>query len=142
MFEPRSWRGVLDTTLCDKVCQWLTAGWWFSSGTPVSSTNKTWPPWYNWNIVESGVKHHNPNPLNSLICPVVSCTHFFLSRRTRHLFFYVFKFWALHRNCKRVRVGKVHVLLLPITDRLQQFEDYVMLSKFLYCRITMYQIII
>ena len=19
-----------------------------------------WPPWYNWNIVESGVKHHNP----------------------------------------------------------------------------------
>jgi hypothetical protein len=20
-FEPRSWRGVLDTTLCDKVCQ-------------------------------------------------------------------------------------------------------------------------
>ena len=26
------------TTLCDKVCQWLVAGWWFS---PVSSTNKT-----------------------------------------------------------------------------------------------------
>jgi len=26
--------------------------------TPVSSTNKT-PPRYNWNIVESGVKHHN-----------------------------------------------------------------------------------
>ena len=20
-----------------------------------------WPPWYNWNIVESGVKHPNPN---------------------------------------------------------------------------------
>ena len=19
-------------------------------------------PWYNWHIVESGVKHHNPNP--------------------------------------------------------------------------------
>ena len=27
-------RGVLDTTLCDKVCQWLTAGQWFSLGTP------------------------------------------------------------------------------------------------------------
>ena len=25
---------------CDKVCQWLAAGWWFSPGTPVSSTNK------------------------------------------------------------------------------------------------------
>ena len=40
-FEPRSWWGVLYATLCDKVCQWLTAGWWFSPGTPVSSTNKT-----------------------------------------------------------------------------------------------------
>jgi len=40
-FEPRSWRGVLDTTLCDKVCQWLTTCRWFSPGIPVSSTNKT-----------------------------------------------------------------------------------------------------
>jgi hypothetical protein len=32
---------VFDTTLCDKVCQWLEPGWWFSLGTPVSSTNKT-----------------------------------------------------------------------------------------------------
>ena len=34
-------RGVLNTTLCDEVCQWLVAGRWFSPGTPVSSTNKT-----------------------------------------------------------------------------------------------------
>ena len=34
-------RGVLDTTLCDKVCQWLTTGRWISPGTPISSTNKT-----------------------------------------------------------------------------------------------------
>ena len=32
-FEPCSWRGILNTTLCDK----LTTGQWFS---PVSSTNK------------------------------------------------------------------------------------------------------
>ena len=32
---------VLDTTLCDKVCQWLVTDLWFSPGTPVSSTNKT-----------------------------------------------------------------------------------------------------
>ena len=32
-FESRS--------LCDKVCQWLVAGQWFSPGTPVFSTNKT-----------------------------------------------------------------------------------------------------
>jgi len=34
-------RGVFDTTLCDKVCQWLAADRWFSPGTPVSSSNKT-----------------------------------------------------------------------------------------------------
>ena len=54
-FEFRSWRGVLDTTLCDKVCQWLT-GQWFSPCTPVSSTKKT----DHRDIVESDVKHHNP----------------------------------------------------------------------------------
>ena len=37
-FEPPSWLVVLDTIVCDKVCQWLATGWWFS---PVSSTNKT-----------------------------------------------------------------------------------------------------
>jgi hypothetical protein len=29
------------TTLCDKVCQWLATGRWFSPGPPVSSNNKT-----------------------------------------------------------------------------------------------------
>ena len=37
----RSWGGVLDAALCDKVCQWLAIDLWFSPGTPVSSTNKT-----------------------------------------------------------------------------------------------------
>jgi hypothetical protein len=32
---------LLNTTLCDKVCQLLATGQWFSPGTPVSSTNKT-----------------------------------------------------------------------------------------------------
>ena len=36
-FEPRC---VLDTTLCDEVCQWLAAGHWFSSSVLVSSINK------------------------------------------------------------------------------------------------------
>ena len=40
--------GVFDTTLCDKVCQWLAIGRWFP------------PP------IESGVKHHSPN--HNLIC--------------------------------------------------------------------------
>ena len=40
-FESRSWRCVLDTTICDEVCQWFATGRWFSPGTSVSSTNKT-----------------------------------------------------------------------------------------------------
>ena len=32
---------MLDTTLCDKVCQLLTAGCCFFAGPPVSSTDKT-----------------------------------------------------------------------------------------------------
>jgi hypothetical protein len=39
-FESCSWWGVLDTTLCDKVCQWLVTGRWFSPGT-LASCNKT-----------------------------------------------------------------------------------------------------
>ena len=31
---------VLDSTLCDKVCQWLAIGRWFSPYTKVSSTSK------------------------------------------------------------------------------------------------------
>jgi hypothetical protein len=49
-------RSVRDTTLYDKVCQWLATGLWFSACSAVFSTNKTE---YNWNIVESGVKRHN-----------------------------------------------------------------------------------
>ena len=40
-FKSCSWQGVLNATFCDKVCQWLAADRWFSSGTPVSSTNNT-----------------------------------------------------------------------------------------------------
>jgi hypothetical protein len=42
--SPQAWvripvrLGVLDTTLCDNVCQWLASDRWFS---PVFSTNKT-----------------------------------------------------------------------------------------------------
>jgi len=37
---PLRW-GVFDTTLCDRICQWLSTGRWFSPGTMFSSTNKT-----------------------------------------------------------------------------------------------------
>ena len=33
-------QSVLDTTVCDKVCQLPAEGQWFSPGTPVSATNE------------------------------------------------------------------------------------------------------
>jgi len=50
------------TTLCDKVCQWLATGQWFSPVLPVSSTNKS----DHHDIAEilfSDVKHHQTNKL-------------------------------------------------------------------------------
>ena len=41
--SPCLWRGVLDATLCDKVCQWLVTGRGVSPSTLISSTNKTDP---------------------------------------------------------------------------------------------------
>ena len=58
-FEPRSWRGVLDTTLCDQVCQRLAKGQWFY---PVSSTNKTDRHNMPETMFESGVKHYHKLP--------------------------------------------------------------------------------
>jgi hypothetical protein len=37
-FEPHSWQGVLNKTLCDKVWQWLATGLCISLGTPISTT--------------------------------------------------------------------------------------------------------
>jgi hypothetical protein len=62
ILETHSWRGVLHTTLCDKVCQSLAAGQCFSPGSPVSPINKTDRHDIS-EILLSGVKHHTPNPL-------------------------------------------------------------------------------
>ena len=39
--KPAHGEDVVETTLCDKVCQLLAAGLWFSPGISVSSSNKT-----------------------------------------------------------------------------------------------------
>ena len=55
-------RGILDTTLCDKVCQWLATGRWFSPGPPVSSTNKTDRHHITEILLKVALKHHKLNP--------------------------------------------------------------------------------
>jgi len=59
-FESSSWWDVLDTILCDNVCQWIAAGQWFSLGTPASSTNKTEPHDISEILLKVAfLKHHN-----------------------------------------------------------------------------------
>ena len=55
-FEPRSWRGILDTTLCDlrQVAGFL----WVLRFPPPIKLTATIELKYCW----SDIKHHNPNP--------------------------------------------------------------------------------
>ena len=53
-------RGALDT-LCDKICQWLVTGRWFSL---VLSTNKTDHHDITEILFKVAVKHHNTKPWN------------------------------------------------------------------------------
>jgi hypothetical protein len=62
-FKSCSWRGVLDTTLCDKVCQCR----WLSLGTPVSPTNKTDIQDITELLLEMALKAINP----TIICDKV-----------------------------------------------------------------------
>ena len=41
--------------------QWLATGRFFFSGSFGFLHQWNWLPWYNWNIVESGIRHHQTN---------------------------------------------------------------------------------
>ena len=69
--EFESAHDVPDTTLCDKICQWIATGQWFSPGTLVSSTNKT-------EIVESGIKQHETNAYALVDCQKIFIRVIFL----------------------------------------------------------------
>ena len=58
-----SWLGVLDTIFCDKVCQWLATGQWYSLVIPVSSTNKTDHHDITEMLLKVTLNTINPNPL-------------------------------------------------------------------------------
>jgi hypothetical protein len=52
----------LDASLCDEVYQWLVAGWWFSLGTQVTSSNKIDCYDITEIVLKVTLKHYNPNP--------------------------------------------------------------------------------
>ena len=68
------------TPLCDKVVSDLrqVGGFLRFFRFPPS---KNWPPWYNWNIVKSGIKHHQTNKLIYLIVYILTwyCRYVFFN---------------------------------------------------------------
>ena len=112
-------RGVLlDTTLCDKVCQWLSTGWWFSLCTLVSSTNKT----DRHDITEILLKVAL-NTLTPIRWPHIASFHFkvqeFLSSK-RTIFSYIYilfqsrlKVWnKKYNNCMNMWAFKSNRVIL------------------------------
>ena len=68
---------VLDTTLCDKVCQLLPTDQWFSWGTPVSSVNKTDRHNITEIFLKVAFKHHTPLLLINIFLIYGILCHFF-----------------------------------------------------------------
>ena len=76
-FESPSWQLVLDTTLCDKVCQWLTTGRWFSPGNLISSTNiENWHHYVTEILLNVVINTVTPNlEQDSSLISVLSLLH-------------------------------------------------------------------
>ena len=94
---PFRW-GVLDTTLCNKVCQWLATGRWFS---PVSSTNRT----YRHDITEILLKV----ALNTINQP----------SNKRHIQIFLFYFYSLQMlitcyDLRQSRACYIYIVQLEI----------------------------
>jgi hypothetical protein len=111
-----SWRCVLDTTLCDKVCHWLTAARWFSSGTPVSSTNRT----DRHDITEilfkvHGVKYHNPN--RYYLCVYKFTIRFWNSSGGSGILFIFYYYY--HYNNEKLEQYQLYVHVIPATKDLE-----------------------
>jgi hypothetical protein len=94
-----SWRIVLDTALCDKVCQWLATGRWFSPGTPVSSTNNT--DHHDITVILSKVA------LNTINLTQLCCLSSFNSRLLITTIFGILKYFLQSINTGRTRTQKI-----------------------------------
>ena len=82
-------QGVFDSTLREKVCQWLVTGRWFSQGTSVSSTNKA-----DFHDITEILLNVALNTINQTINQdkILSYNTYLLLRRQN-------AYSDLHRNC-------------------------------------------
>jgi hypothetical protein len=82
--------GVLDTTLCNKVCQWIVAGQWFSPKTPLSSTNKTGPH----HIIEILLKVVLNTMTTTAPLKITQCN--LILKKMIHVYIYFLYLWNLY----------------------------------------------
>jgi hypothetical protein len=106
------WRGLFDTALCDKVCQWLATGRWFSQGTPVSFTiNKAKPIWVFFYFP-------NVNPLTSNdMCNRATSGNIFI------LISLIYSSIAIQFNVTRCCKGHYWLVKLKFYDRHHYFAN-------------------
>ena len=104
-------RGDLLDKTCDKVCQRVATGQWFSRGTPVSSTNKT-----------DCVKYDNPtNPKFPIldIHPVVNTMSPF--SRCKHLLVLIYQSVSLRVIARNVTFSKREALIFVLSLNMLHF---------------------
>jgi hypothetical protein len=94
--------GVLDTPLCDKVCQWLATGRCFSPGTPVSSTNRT----DSHDITEILLKN--------VVSTIKSTNQLLLSRYYVILFFFCYYVFIMSLLCYAIIVLLCRYYVMPL----------------------------
>jgi hypothetical protein len=74
------------TTLCDKVCQWLVAGRWFSAVPPVSCTNKTDPHDMTEILLKVALNTIKPTKPNYLVLCIILQTDVKNNRKLINIF--------------------------------------------------------
>jgi hypothetical protein len=134
-FESLSGRGVLDTPLCDKVCQWLGTCRLFLPGTPVSSTNNI-----DRHDINEILLKESLNTINQTNKQISKQQFFYSSATIYH--FIVWFFLTTHGISNKMKNKKYHTVeTVPKSNRKtknttlsKQFQSPIEKQKIPHCR--------
>ena len=92
-----------------------------------------WPPQYNWNIVESGIKHHKTKPLFFTICyfRVIECSDLPVTNGGCNPYAMVTLTYSKSRN--KVDIKKTTVKKKTICPQYNECFHFVVNISFIYC---------
>ena len=109
------------TTFCDKVCQRIATGRWFSPDSPVS------PPRYSWTIVESGVEHHTTNQQNRWFTALYLNFDYLSSSQTENLISE--RIWGKISTNKLFLAFSYCNLFFKMSKNMKRWSRYAILPK-------------